>query len=117
MRPTDSVSDPLGGAPEDEGATRHDAGSVAPASAEAFAVALRAAIATGATDAETLRLALLTFVSDMRLRAEAPERTLIAVKERVLLAAQQRTDLTRAETSALLRQIVHWTIQAYYRAD
>jgi hypothetical protein len=117
MRPTNSVSDSSGRTTKDAGAPTRDAGSVAPASADAFAVALRTAIATGATDTEPLRLALLTFVTDMRLRAEAPERTLIAVKERVLLATQRRPDLTRTEAGALLRQIVHWTIEAYYRAD
>jgi hypothetical protein len=117
MHPTNSLSNQPGLTAEHATASTRDAGSATPASADAFAAALRAAIATGATDAETLRLALLTFVTDMRLHAEAPERTLIAVKERVLLATLRRPDLTRAETDALLRQIVNWTIEAYYRAD
>jgi hypothetical protein len=64
-----------------------------------------------------LRIALRAFVDDLREHAEPPERALVAVKERVLTAVQRRADISRAEASAVLRQIVHWTIEAYYRAD
>jgi hypothetical protein len=117
MRPADYFVDPTGHAPDGSPASTRATESATPASAEAFAVALRAAIATGATEADLLRAALLTFVTDLRVRGEPPERALIAVKERVLIAMQRRSDLSRADAGALLRRIVHWTIEAYYRAD
>jgi hypothetical protein len=80
-------------------------------------LALRAAIATGLTDSDVLRSTLRAFVDDMRQHHEPPERTLIAVKERVAIAIQRRSDIERGQATTLLRQMVHWTIESYYRAD
>jgi hypothetical protein len=118
MRPADSFPDP----PDRDSGTAPGApasgGETPPSiSAEAFSRALRAAIATGAIEAAALRSSLHSFVDDLRGRGEPPERALIAVKERVLLAAQRRPDVDRSETGVLLRQIVHWTIEEYFRAD
>jgi hypothetical protein len=119
MRPADSLADPSGRKPDNSGTPPHGAGDQAPSSvlAEAFARALRAAVATGAVDAGGLQATLRAFVAEMRARGEPPERALIAVKERVLVAVHRRGDVDRTDASALLRQIVHWTIEAYYRAD
>jgi hypothetical protein len=117
MRPADPLADPPGREPGSPGAPTRGNGSSVPPSAEAFSHVLRATVATGAIDAGVLRAALLTFVEELHARGEPPERTLIAVKERVLLALQRRRDVDRSDASALLRQIVHWTIEAYYRAD
>ena len=118
MRPADSFPDPpdrdVGTSP---GGSSSGGDTPPPLSAEAFSRALRAAIATGAIEAAALRLSLRSFVDDLRGRGEPPERALIAVKERVLLAAQRRPDIDRSEAGVLLRQIVHWTIEAYFRAD
>jgi hypothetical protein len=117
MRPADSLDDSSGHQPDGSDARVTNVGSAVLASGDAFSRALRAAVATGALDTSALRAALRAFVHDMRGRAEPPERALVAVKERVLTAVQRRADISRAEASAVLRQIVHWTIEAYYRAD
>jgi hypothetical protein len=117
MRPADSLDGSSGQQPDGSGAHVSDVDRTVRASADAFARALRAAVATGALDTSALRAALRAFVDDMREHAEPPERALVAVKERVLTAVQRRADISRAEASAVLRQIVHWTIEAYYRAD
>lgn len=117
MRPADSLDDTSGEKPDGSDARTRDVGGTVRVSGEAFSLALRAAVATGAFDTSALRAALHTFVDDMREHAEPPERALVAVKERVLMAVQRRADISKAEASAVLRQIVHWTIEAYYRAD
>jgi hypothetical protein len=117
MRPADSLDDSSGRRPDGANARARDVGGTVRASGEAFSHALRAAVVTGAFDTSALHAALRAFVDDMRDHAEPPERALIAVKECVLIAVQRREDISRAEASAVLRQIVHWTIEAYYRAD
>jgi len=84
---------------------------------EHFAAALRAAVATGATDALSLRDAVRVFVEVCRGTGDPPERALIAVKERVLDALRRRPNTPKADAGALLRRVVHWAIEAYYRAD
>lgn len=117
MRPADSLDDSSGHKPDGSNARTADVGATVRVSGEAFSRALRAAVATGAFDTSALRAALHTFVGDLREHAEPPERALVAVKQRVLMAVQRRADISKAEASAVLRQIVHWTIEAYYRAD
>ncbi len=85
--------------------------------AERFAAALRAAAATGATDAGSLREAVRAFAQSRRDAGDAPERALIAVKERVGDALRRRPNTPKSDASALLRRVVHWAIEAYYRAD
>lgn len=116
MRPADSLGDPPGRTPgRSTPRSPHD-GPRTLSSSDRFSNALRAAVATGAIDTDALRSALRAYVEDLRV-TEPPERALVAVKERVLLALQRRSDVDRAEASALLSQIVHWTIEAYFRAD
>jgi len=117
MRPADSFADTSDSAANGSARGARDAGSLCPATSEAFALALRAAIATGVTESESLRNALRTFVDEMRDHHEPPERALIAVKERVAIALHRRSDLEREQAASVLRQIVHWTIEAYFRAD
>jgi hypothetical protein len=85
--------------------------------AERFAAALRAAAATGATSAGALREAVRVYVETRRDAGDPPERALIAVKERVGDALRRRPATPRGDASALLRRVVHWAIEAYYRAD
>jgi hypothetical protein len=85
--------------------------------AERFAAGLRAAVATGATDAGSLREAVRAFARSRRDAGDAPERALIAVKERVGDALRRRPGTPKSDASALLRRVVHWAIEAYYRAD
>jgi hypothetical protein len=85
--------------------------------AERFAAALRAAAATGATDAASLREAVRAFAESRRDAGDPPERALIAVKERVGDALRRRPGAPKGDASALLRRVVHWAIEAYYRAD
>ena len=85
--------------------------------AERFAAALRAAAATGATDAGSLREAVRAFAQSRRDAGDAPERALIAVKERVGDALRRRPATPKSDATALLRRVVHWAIEAYYRAD
>jgi len=116
MRPADSLGDPPGPTPG-RPKRRTPAAEVPPSgSSERFSHALRAAIATGAVETEVLRAALRLYVDDLR-ATEPPEKVLIAVKERVLIAVQRRSDVSRSEAGVLLNRIVHWTIEAYYRAD
>jgi len=115
MRPADSLGDPPGRTPG-RSTPRSPTAGLQLSTGERFSNALRAAITTGAIDTDALRSALRAYVEDMRAN-DPPERALIAVKERVLLALQRRPDVDRAEAGALLRQIVHWTIEAYFRAD
>ena len=92
--------------------------SVPPAqAAERFAAALRAAAATGAPDARSLREAVRAFAQSRRDAGDAPEGALIAVKERVVDAVRRRPGTPKSDASALLRRVVHWAIEAYYRAD
>jgi acetyl esterase/lipase len=115
MRPGDAHPDSAGPAtPGPGGVDDLDGARVA---AETFASALRAAIATGATDARTLRDAVRQYVIALRERGAPPERALIAVKEHVFDAVRRRAATPTTETSALLRRVVHWAIEAYYRAD
>lgn len=115
MRPADAHPDPSGPATPGSGGA-HDLDD-ARAAAETFASALRAAIATGATDARPLRDAVRQFVIGLRERGTPPERALIAVKELVFGAVRRRAATPSTETGALLRRVVHWAIEAYYRAD
>jgi hypothetical protein len=85
--------------------------------AERLAAALRAAAATGATDAASLRDAVRAFAESRRHAGDPPERALIAVKERVGDALRRRPGAPKRDASALLRRVVHWAIEAYYRAD
>ena len=116
MRPADSLGDPSGRTPGRSTPRSSTAGLPALSPGERFSNALRAAIATGAVETDALRSSLRTYVEDLRAN-HPPERALVAVKERVLLALQRRADIDRAEAGVLLRQIVHWTIEAYFRAD
>ncbi len=116
MRPADSLGDPPGRTPGRSTPRSPSAGLPVLPSGERFSKALRAAIATGAIDTDALRSALRAYVEDMRPN-DPPERALIAVKERVLVALQRRANVDRGEAGVLLRQIVHWTIEAYFRAD
>jgi hypothetical protein len=84
--------------------------------AERFAAALRAAAATGATDAASLRDAVPAFAQSRRDAGDPPERTLIAVKDRVGDALRRRPATPKGDASTLLRRVVHWAIEAYYRA-
>ncbi len=84
---------------------------------ERFAAALRAAAATGATNAGALREAVRAYVATRRDAGDPPERALIAVKERVGDALRRRLATPKGNASALLRRVVHWAIEAYYRAD
>jgi hypothetical protein len=84
--------------------------------AERFAAALRAAAATGATDAASLRDAVRAFAQSRRDAGDPPERALIAVKERVGDALRRRPATPKGDASTLLRRVVHWAIEAYYRA-
>ncbi len=86
-------------------------------SAERFAAALRAAAATGATNVGALREAVRAYVETRREAGDPPERALIAVKERVGDALRRRPATPKSDASALLRRVVHWAIEAYYRAD
>jgi hypothetical protein len=85
--------------------------------AERFAAALRAAAATGATDAASLRDAVRAFAESRRDAGDPPERALIAVKERVNDALRRRPGAPKGDARTLLRRVVHWAIEAYYRAD
>lgn len=85
--------------------------------AERFAAALRAAAATGATNAGPLREAVRAYVETRRDAGDPPERALIAVKERVGDALRRRPSTPKRDASTLLRRVVHWAIEAYYRAD
>ena len=127
MRPADGHADHS--EPHDPGtdagradgsrATGPSAGaSVPPTQAsERFAAALRAAAATGATNAGPLREAVRAYVETRRDSGDPPERALIAVKERVGDALRRRPSTPKGAASALLRRVVHWAIEAYYRAD
>lgn len=118
MRPADTPGDISGRRPADAAPPRADAGRAAPVSlADAFSVALRAAILTGAVQTGPLHGALRAYVDEMREGGAPPERALVAIKERALIALGRRTDVDRSEASEFLDQIVHWTIQAYFRAD
>jgi hypothetical protein len=116
MRPADAFADSPGPATPEPAAARDGDGGIAVA-ADAFSATLRATVATGATDARPLRDALRTFVAALRARGEPPERALIAVKDRVFEAVRRRQATPGADTGALVRRIVHWAIEAYYRAD
>jgi hypothetical protein len=83
---------------------------------ERFAAALRAAAATGATSGGPLREAVRAYVETRRDAGDPPERALIAVKERVGDALRRRPATPKGDASALLRRVVHWAIEAYYRA-
>jgi hypothetical protein len=103
--------------------SRHSRGAPSPAAGlavlelgESFSEALHAAVVARAIDAAALRSALRAYVDAMR-SSEPPERTLIAVKERVLQVVRRCSDVNGDEAGELLRQIVDWTIDAYYRAD
>jgi hypothetical protein len=85
--------------------------------AERFAAALRAAAATGATNVAALREAVRAYVETRRDAGDPPERALIAVKERVGDALRRRPATPKHDASTLVRRVVHWAIEAYYRAD
>lgn len=116
MRPADAFTNsPDPASPEPSGV--HDASDGITGAADAFSTTLRATVATGATDARALRDALRAFVVALRAQGDPPERALIAVKNRVFEAVRRRPATPGADTGALVRRIVHWAIEAYYRAD
>ncbi len=123
MRPADHHTDGKPGVPRPSGPSgptsgpEADAPNVPPAAAEALLSALRAAVATGAIDAEPLRSAVRAFTDTLRAIGEPPERALIAVKHLVTDATHRRRDIDPAVSTALLRCVVQWAVQAYYRAD
>jgi hypothetical protein len=84
---------------------------------ERVVAVLRATLATGAEDVAPVREALRAYVLSLRARGNPPERAVIAVKERVFEAIRRRPGTPPADASALLRRVVHWAIESYYRAD
>ncbi len=78
---------------------------------------LRATLATGAAQASPLREALRVYVRYLRGRGDPPERVVIAIKERLFEATRHRPPLPPDDASAFQRHVVHWAIDAYYRAD
>jgi len=119
MRPADAHADQNQPPHVARGPTRAPAPLRVPPTlaAERFAAALRAAAATGATDATSLRDAVRAFAESRREAGDPPELALIAVKERVGDALRRRPGAPKGDASALLRRVVHWAIEAYYRAD
>lgn len=87
------------------------------ATEELLNAALRATVATGADDVPVLHDAVRAYVLALRTRGDPPERVLIAVKDRVYDSIRRRPATPRVDASALVSRIVHWAIEAYYRAD
>jgi hypothetical protein len=82
-----------------------------------FSDALRAAIVTGVVEGRPLREAAAAFAVALRHGGARPEQAVIAVKSLVQETINRRTNIDRTTAGDLLRRVVLWAIEAYYRAD
>ena len=64
-------------------------------------------------DAAALRVAVRRFVSDAKHHGTPPEGVLVALKERV--RSSRAWSLHQDERESLLRRLVNWAIDEYYR--
>jgi hypothetical protein len=78
---------------------------------QTLVTALREALATEDTSSSELRDAVFAFVSGMKVRAEAPQQVVIALKAHVQTAGAPAS----AVEAEITERVVRWGIDAYYR--